>query len=432
MDSKSLFLTANADVVYFFTIIDLTKGPMVLETPPQSLGTIDDMWFKWIIDAGNPGPDRGAGGKFLIVPPGYKGPLPEGGFYIGHSSTVRALYLGRAFMVNNDPKQTAATVKQTTKIYPYTPGGLGTSLGTALEGNVKLAPATQNIPETKFVECSGKAFNTIPPNDYTFFEKLNALIQEEPADALDPELTGQIAAIGIVKGKAFAPDERMKKILTDAAAIGTATARTLNLNPRESEGLAYYPGSAWTNMLFVGGYEFETPPPMVTKDGIIPYPTTGARTLNSRTIFFMGYTGITPAMCMRIPGVGSQYLVAAKDADKNYFDGAKTYRITLPAGIPQKNFWSIILYDNQTRSMLQTDQPGPKVGSLSYPRPAAEANVDGSTTIYISPKLPANVKDGNWIQSMPGKGYFVCLRLYSPTETFFDKTWRISEVELVK
>jgi hypothetical protein len=137
-------------------------------------------------------------------------------------------------------------------------------------------------------------------------------------------------------------------------------------------------------------------------------------------------------MCMRIPGVGSQYLLATLDAKKNYYDGAKTYKMTLPPNIPEKNFWSLILYDNQTRSMLQTGQPHPKVGSQSYPRAAAEANADGSTTVYISPKLPAGVKDGNWIQSMPGKGYFVVLRLYSPLEPFFDRSWRPSEIELVK
>jgi hypothetical protein len=249
---------------------------------------------------------------------------------------------------------------------------------------------------------------------------------------ISPELMGQIASIGIVKGKPFAPDARMKKILTDAAAIGNATARMLNINPRPSEGFSYYPGSNWTNMLFVGGYEFETPPPMLTKEGLKPFPATGARTLNSRTLFFGGYTGITPAMCMRIPGIGSQYLIASLDANNNYFDGAKNYKVVLPKGIPEKNFWSIILYDNQTRSMLQTGQPYPKVGSLNYPRPAAEAAADGSTTVYIGPKLPNGVKDSNWIQSVPGKGYFVCLRLYSPLESFFDKSWRISEIEPVK
>jgi hypothetical protein len=431
MDSKSLFLTANADNIYYITILDLTNGPMVLEAPPMSLGTVDDMWFHWVIDAGIPGPDRGLGGKYLIVPPGYNGPLPESGYSIGHSKTVRALYFGRSFMVNNDPKPTAAKIKETLKIYPYTPGGVGTSIAMALTGKYPLA-VDPPIPPTKFIECSGKSFNTIPPNDYTFYEKLNALVQEEPADALDPELAGQMAAIGIVKGKPFTPDARMKKILTDAVNVANATARTLNMNPRASEGFAYYPGSNWFNWLFVGGYEFETPPPMVTKEGIKPYPSTGARTLNARTTMFIAYTGVTPAMCMRLTGVGSQYLVAALDAANNYFDGAKTYKITLPKGIPEKNFWSVILYDNQTRSMLQTGQPWPKVGSLNYPRPAAVASADGSTVVYIGPKLPAGVSDGNWIQSMPGKGYFICLRLYSPLEPFFDKSWRPGEVELVK
>ena len=431
MDSKSLFLTANADTVYYMTIVDLTKGPMVVEVPPKSLGSFDDMWFRWIIDAGAPGPDRGEGGKYLIVPPDYHGPLPEGGFYVGHSRTVRALYFGRSFMENDDPKPVVAKVKQTLKIYPYTPGGVGTSIATALEGSVRLA-VTPPVSPTKFIESSGKSFNTIPPTDYTFYETINALVQEEPATALDPELAGQLASIGVVKGKPFAPDARMKKILTDAVNVANATARTLNMNPRESEGFAYYPGSAWVNWLFVGGYNFETPPPMVTKEGIKPFPPTGARTLNSRTTMFIGYTGITPAMCMRLTGLGSQYLVATLDGDKNYFDGAKTYKLTLPPNIPEKNFWSIILYDNQTRSMLQTGQPYPKVGSLNYPRPAAVANDDGSTTIYIGPHLPAGVKDGNWIQSTPDKGYFVCLRLYSPLEPFFDKSWRPSEIELVK
>jgi hypothetical protein len=147
---------------------------------------------------------------------------------------------------------------------------------------------------------------------------------------------------------------------------------------------------------------------------------------------FVGYTVITPAMIMRLPNIGSQYLVASLDANKHYFDGAKTYELTLPPNIPQKNFWSLTLYDNQTRSMLQTSRRYPKAGSLSYPRAAAVANADGSTTLYIGPKLPAEVKDGNWIQTVPGKGWFSILRLYGPLEPFFDKTWRPSEFVLVK
>lgn len=204
MDAKSLFLTANADTVYYFSAVDLTKGPMVVEQPPKGLGTINDMWFGWIIDVGFPGPDRGEGGRYLLLPPGYDGPLPDGGFYIARSKTTRVLYAARAFLVDNDPKPAVENIKKSTKIYPYTPGGLGTSIATALEGKVRLE-ANPPIPPTKFVEASGKAFNTIPPSDYSFFEMINANIQQEPADSYSTELAGQLAAIGIVKGSPLRP-----------------------------------------------------------------------------------------------------------------------------------------------------------------------------------------------------------------------------------
>jgi hypothetical protein len=143
-------------------------------------------------------------------------------------------------------------------------------------------------------------------------------------------------------------------------------------------------------------------------------------------------TGITPAMSMRLPGIGSQYLWATMDANKEYFDGAKTYKVTLPKDIPEANFWSFTLYDNQTRSMLDTPQRYPRAGSQSYPSPATEPNADGSTTVYFGPNQPEGVKRGNWIQTMPDKGWFTILRLYSPLEPFFEKTWRPSEIELVQ
>jgi hypothetical protein len=242
LDSSSLFLTGNTDTVYYMGIINLSKGPMVLEQPPAGLGTINDMWFSWIIDIGRPGPDRGEGGKYLIVPPGYDGPLPEGGYFIAHSKTNRVLYAARAFLENEDPRPAVDNIKKNLKLYPYTPGGTGTSIATALEGTVRLA---QNppVPETRFVEGSGKAFNTIPPSDFGFFEMVNENVQQEPATSYDVELAGQLAAIGIQHGKPFKPDARMKKILTDAAAVGSATGRMLNwrytvAHPEWS----YYPG----------------------------------------------------------------------------------------------------------------------------------------------------------------------------------------------
>jgi hypothetical protein len=432
MDSKSLFLTANADTVYYLGVVDLTKGPMVVEQPPKGLGTINDMWFGWIIDVGFPGPDRGEGGKYLLLPPDYDGPVPDGGFYVARSKTTRVLYACRAFLTDGDPKPTAENIKKTMKIYPYTPGGFGTSIATALEGKVRLE-VNPEVPPTKFLEGSGKSFNTIPPSDYSFYEMINANIQQEPADSYDTELAGQLAAIGIVKGKPFNPDERMRKILTDAAAVGNAAGRVLNWRPTQALNWTYYPNSSWANMLWQGGANFETPPPVITKEGMFkPLPATGARTLDSKTAFYYGYTLDSPGMIMRLPRVGSQYLMGFLDAEKNAFDGGKTYKVTLPPNIPAAAFWSFTVYDNQSRSMLDTPQRFPRAGSQNYPSPAAEASADGSTTVYFGPAQPAGVKRGNWVQTMPGKGWFTILRLYSPLESFFTKEWRISEIEMVR
>lgn len=250
MDAKSLFLTANADTIYFWVNLDVSKGPIVVETPPLSLGVVDDMWFQWVTDFGLPGPDRGTGGKYLFVPPDYKGELPGGGYYVQQMRTTRATMLGRSFLEKNDPKPVVAEIKRTLKIYPYLSGGYGTSIGSALEGKATLARAPDHKldwaflrPEepAKFIEGTGKVMSTIPPNDFSYFEMINDLVQKEPVGALDPEIMGSLAAIGIVKGKPFNPDARMKKILTDAAAIGTAAGRTLDWNARPAEGFFTIP-----------------------------------------------------------------------------------------------------------------------------------------------------------------------------------------------
>ena len=140
MGSESLFLTANADTVYYVGIVDLTSGPMVVETPPQALALFDDMWFQWIVDFGLPGPDRGEGGRFLLVPPGHDGPLPDSGYHVRHSRTTRVVLLGRSFLVNDDPAPTVEVIKRTLKLYPYARGGFGTSIATLLEGRVQPDP----------------------------------------------------------------------------------------------------------------------------------------------------------------------------------------------------------------------------------------------------------------------------------------------------
>ncbi|MCC8958353.1 DUF1254 domain-containing protein [Bradyrhizobium sp. Pear77] len=391
MDSRSLFLTANTDTVYAWAWIDLKNGPVVLESPANTLGLVDDFWFHYVADLGNAGPDKGLGGKFLFQPPGYQGDVPKG-YFVFKSPTFGNLFFSRGFLVNGDPKPAADRFKENLRIYP-------------------LAQAA-NPPATNFVNGSGKAFNTVHAMDVSFFDEVNEVVQEEPNEAIDPETLGLLASIGIEQGKPFAPDERMKKILVDAAAVGSATARAITYRARGDE---FYlaPGKSNWRYAFIGGsYQFEHD---------------GARMLDPRTYFFFYGTGITPAMARKMPGVGSQYAVDFLDVNGRPFDGGKTYRLHLPPNIPAKNFWSLVLYDNQTRSMLQTDQQFPSISSQKID---TVINPDTSVDMYFGPTPPPG-KEANWVQTIPGKGWGTILRLYGPLQPWFDKTWRPGEVEEV-
>jgi hypothetical protein len=431
MDSASLFLTGNCDTVYFWGFVDLSDGPMVLDVPALDapsgiLGTIDDMWFRWVTDIGLPGPDRALGGRYLLVGPGCDGPLPDSGFHVSHVRTTRVTVIGRAFMIDNDPTIPVAAIRSGFRVSRYVPGAQGTAVASYLAGRGRLG-AGKPAPETRFIEASGLEFSTLFAGDYGYWDTINELVQQEPPEAGDPELLGLLASVGIVHGKPFEPDARMRKILEDAAVVGNATARTVTFAARPEEGFAFYPGSAWESALFIGGYQFMDPPPRITADGVVPFPSDGARKLDSRTNFFYMATGTTPAMCMRLTGIGSQYIYAMRDSAGAFFDGARNYRLTLPADIPQSRFWSVILYDRQTRSMLQTGQHLPRLGSQSG---TVQSNADGSTDIWFGPTAPAG-KESNWLETVPGKGWWIILRLYNPLQPFFDKTWRPSEIEPV-
>jgi hypothetical protein len=392
MDSKTLLLTGNSETVYNWMWLDLKEGPLVIETPPNVLGIIDDFWFRYVGDLGNAGPDRGKGGKFLLLPPGYTGEVPEG-YFVMRSKTYGNVFLWRGFLVNGNTKPVVEATKRFTKVY--------------------LLAQAKNPPPLKFINISGKAFNTIHANDFTFFEEINHVVQEEPNDANDPETLGVLASIGIEKGKPFAPDERMKKILTESAAVGNATARALLFKSRMKDAY-FYPKSAWCTPFIGGSYEFLAQP--------------GVRNLDARTMMFYYATFVTPAMAMKMVGVGSQYAGAFVDSEGKPLDGSKTYRIHLPPRIPAKNFWSFVIYDNQTRSMLQTDEQFPSIGSQ---KEGLVINPDTSVDVYFAPTAPAG-HEANWVQTVPGKGWSVIFRLYGPLQPWFDKTWKPGEIELVQ
>ena len=201
VDAKTLLLTPNTQTATLWSFMDLKNGPLVVEIPPAVLGLADDAWMRYIVDLGLAGPDKGKGGKYLFLPPGYKGEVPEG-YFVAKSPTYKVWLGARGFAVKGDTGPSVKAFKEQWKVYP-----LGQEAG---------------APKMKFINGSGLYFNTIHSNTYKFYEEINTVIQEEPADSADPEILGQLAAIGIVKGKPFAPDARMKKILADAASVGNA------------------------------------------------------------------------------------------------------------------------------------------------------------------------------------------------------------------
>ena len=412
MDSPSLFLTGNTDTVYASCVLDLKKdGPTIVEVPAGSgPGTVNDAMFRFVTDMGKVGPDRGKGGTYLILPPDYKGKLRNKigsetvvmkvgnelkRVFVSKSPSYRNWVILRGFLVDGKPDAASKMYRDGLKIYPLS--------------------QAKNPPKMHFINGSGKFFNTIHANDYKFFPEVDEVIQYEHVDFIEPQLRGLLASIGLQKGKKFAPDRRMKKILTDAMKIGNATARSLYFQTR-MEGAYKWENSYW-KVAFVGGdYRWLI-------DG-----GKGGRNLDARSYFFYVATVNTPAMVWKIIGKGSQYALVDHDKDGEYLYGDKNYKLTIPANVPAKDFWSIVIYDPQTRSELQTSQNFP---SKNNKKAGLKSNADGSVTLYFGPKAPAG-KESNWIETIPTKGWWAALRLYGPLEPWFDNEWKPGEIELVR
>jgi hypothetical protein len=389
LDSRPLFFGAgNTETIYTIGWLDTKEGPLVIEIPPQTLGMINDFWGRYVADFGKVGPDRGAGGKYLLIPPGYKSDIPNGYFVLTSRTYGNAFFI-RGFLADGDPRPAVENTKQHFRVYP-------------LERAADTSPMM-------FVNFSGTEICTIPATDASFFEHVAAVIQEEPFDMIDPETRGLLAAIGIRKDRPFAPDQRMQSILAEAAAVGNATGRTLLFSTRDPD-VYYYQNSAWKMSWTGNDYQFSPG---------------GMLDLDSRARYFFLAWGVSPAVSLKMVGAGSQYAFTEHDATGQYLEGGKTYRLHLPPNIPVKDFWSVVVYDTQTRSLLQTDQRFPSVSSQ---KEDLFANSDTSVDVYFGPEPPVG-KESNWIQTIPGKGWWTYLRLYGPLEPWFDQTWQPGEIE---
>jgi hypothetical protein len=378
--SKALYLTPNTETTYGVTMLDLKAwGPTVIEAPPQSLCVVDDFWFRYVADMGIAGADRGAGGKYLFLPPGYDGEVPDG-YFTYRTPTYTNFVVLRALG--------GVPAMKLTRIYPLA--------------------QVENADANEFVNLSDLAINTVHANDFSFYEEVAELVQEEPTDALDAERAGQLAAIGIVHGQPFAPDVRLKGILEQAAPIAAGIARVIAYEPRDPDAVLY---GSWRNGFVGGSYEFLR---------------NGARLLDARTQFHYLATVITPAMAHAQVGAGSAYAYTVHDANGDLLDGARTYRLHVDANPPAKNFWAVDVYDTQTRSLLV-------VPSTPYPAVASndgtiQANEDGSYDLYFGPTAPEG-KESNWVETIPGKAWFQLFRIYGPLQPWFDQTWRLNEFE---
>lgn len=410
VDARSRFLTMDTETVYAMAWLSLKGGPMVVETPPRTIGVMVDAWQRHLADTGYPGPDRGRGGMYVVVPPGYAGYVPPSEFAV-RSETIGVWVVIQGFLVEGKTEAAVANFQERLRIYPL--------------------KESARPPPNQFVDMSGMALDTIPPTGIRYFEAIGDLVQEEPRGSQDPELLGLLASIGIEKDRKFDPDPRMRSILEEAAAVGDATARVLVFANRDAT-TRLEPKSQWRRGAMLESDDFLSG---------------GARELDARPSHRYFATAHLPRNVDELFGKRSEAATVHRDSEGEPLDGGRAYALSLPPGVPAKSYWSLVVYDNETRSMLQTDQRFPGINtaqSLVHDRAPPIAENDGSVTLYFGPEAPPGARrlqrrggrtrgtNPNWIQTIPGKGWNAIFRLYGPQEAWYDGSWRPGEVRAIE
>jgi hypothetical protein len=415
LDAKTLVTTPNSDVIYAMSYVDLGKdGPLVFEAPPRLQGILLDFWQRPIPgptvdgkpffgDVGFAGPDGGQGGKFLLLPPGYKGDVP-GGYLVFRSATNNVFIFLRSFYEDPKDLKPAVDLVEQAKVYP-------------LKGEAGAKPM-------RFPDASGVPVNMLPISDSTAFDQLKLLVDSDGANLADPDWLGMLAAIGIIKGRPFEPDAHARGILDRAAKTAYKMSRVLAFDEVVGgRSLRVYPDRRWVNPIADGTPEN----PGGALDLAWRRTVGGYLDLDLRIWFFTDYYSISPGMISQITGKGAKYMIGFTDSEGVPLSGGTNYRVNLPPNVPAANFWSVTLYEAENASGLANGQPFPSLGSRDKPA----RNPDGSTDLYLGPRAPEG-KEGNWLATVPGKGYFAILRLYSPTEAAINKTWRPGDITRLK
>ncbi len=383
---SELYLTGNNSTVYAGGSLDLKiDGVTVVDIPPGMFGTADDAAYKFLVDFGFAGPDKGKGGMYLFLPPGYNGNIPEGYFVI-KSPSYRVLVMMRGMGDIGTGQKGVDYFKQNLKIYPYATGPR----------------------QGMYLNTNGIGINTLVPEDGTAFEMLNEIIQYEPKELFGAEQLGRLAALGIVKGQPFHPDDRMKRILDQGAKLGVAMSRTIMFASRSPDS-KYWPDRHWQK-IFVYNTTFD-------RDGVAD--------IDARILFHYATIIVSPNLLSTTPGAGTTYLTAFRDKNGEYLDGSKNYKLHVIPDVPVKNFWAVTAYDPTTRSLLDA---GGNINKSVGNRTGAAVNTDGSIDVYFGPKAPDG-KENNWVPTNPGKGLLLMFRFYGPLEGIIDKTWKLNDLE---
>jgi len=393
--SKSGILTANEATPYTIINTNLANtGPVVFEVPAGPLvGMVDDVWQRVVVDMGFPGPDKGKGGKYLILPPGVDAPADVPKDYFVYESPSNHILTGvrvLSWMVKS--QEEATELEKQFKIYKY---------------EDRINPPSRDVVVIK----DDDEYYTEQPRDMEYWKIVKKIIDQEPVQERDRLMMSMLESLGIEKGKPFDPTEQQKEILLKAIQVGEqmAKAQTYGKPQRFAD---YFNEYGWPNLLVASA-----------DDKSEHYDQ-----LYRRASFT--YEAISRAWAMFTDqvGVGQVYLTQYKDGNGNWLDGSKNYVLNIPKDAPAKLFWSIAVYSTDTRCLIQNEAGFASLGSRTE---SMKVNDDGSVDLYFGPSAPKG-NESNWIQTVKGEAWFTYLRLYGPGESYFDKSWPIKGINLVE